>query len=486
MTREMIHSRNIFFLHFNGQAYTDKPPLFFWTLAPFVMVFGADSACAGMLPSLLAWLFLGLATRRVAHAAKLSIAVASWAPLMVMTALLPALLTGGCRMDMLFALWCTLALERLVRLSDPTEPAGKNHLFFWFWIALGVLTKGPLALVFPLLALVFAGARGWATLKRTVSGWGPLLAVTVIGVWLVPAALTGGTAWLDTIVIHQSAGRIASSFAHQAPWWYHLATVPLTLMPWSLLVLAGTIAAVFQFQTLDPGMRLIIAYPLAGLIFLSLLSGKTFLYPLPLFPAACLAAAWWLETSPDHTAQRVIIGLSGILPVLLGLGIIFIAGPRPDMALAPWQRLVAGGTLILPVLASMMAVLLLRMRAATAFLALTVPLFAAIGLPQIVPPFNRLLSLRPFAAAYAAADTLPTQPGLAYGRFEPGFVLYSKRPFTVLETTAQLSRALRSGRAVAINVRTAERIKRAAHVCWDVAAVVPYRHTKILIIRRRL
>ncbi|NOZ79124.1 MAG: hypothetical protein GXP48_08095 [Acidobacteria bacterium] len=484
VTREMIRSGNPFFLRFNGDAYTDKPPLFFWTLAPFVLLFGADSAFAGMLPSLLAWLLLGLATRRIARAGRLPLGVIEWAPPMVMTALLPALLAGGCRMDMLFALWCALALERLVRLADPREAPRAHHLYFWLWIALGIMTKGPLALVFPLLSLVFLGRNGWFTFKRVLRGWGPALALVIVGAWLGPAALTGGKAWLDTIVIHQSAGRIASSFAHQAPWWYHLATIPLTLMPWSLLVLAGMIAAFSRFQTLGAGARLIAVYPFAGLIFLSVLSGKTFLYPLPLFPAACIVAAWWLIGSPEHTAQRVVLGLSGTLPVVLGLGIIFIIGPMPDMALAPWQRLLAGGVLVLPVLASIMAVLLGRIKAATALLALTIPLFVFAGLPQIVPPFNRLLSLSPFAAPYAAADTAPSKPGLAYGRFEPGFVLYSDRPFTVLKTVPQLADALASGRAVAINIKTAHRIQRETGLRWAVAAVVPYRHTKILIIRR--
>ncbi len=486
VTREMIHSGNPFFLTFDAEPYTDKPPLFFWMLAPFVMIFGVDSALAGALPSLLAWLMLGLATRRITQAARCSIGVIRWGPVMLMSSLLPALLSGGCRMDMLFAVWCALALERLIRLADPSEPQRRHHLFFWLWIALGILTKGPLALVFPLIALLFTGRNGWFTFKRIFRGWGPLLAVAIVCAWLFPAALTGGMTWLNTIVIHQSAGRITSSFAHQAPWWYHLATIPLTLMPWSLLALAGLIAAFSRYQTLDAGLRLIAAYPLAGLIFLSLLSGKTFLYPLPLFPAACLAAAWWLDGSPEHTAQRIVLGLSGLLPALLGLGIIFIVGPRPDMALAPWQRMVAGGALILPVLVSIMAVLLIRMKAATALLALSIPLFAAAGLPQIVPPFDRLLSTRPVAAAYAKVDRSPALPGLAYGRFEPGFVLYTKRPFKVLTSVPQLSQALASGRAVAINIRTAGQIRRKTHLNWNVAAAVPYRHTKILIIRRQM
>ena len=99
--------------------------------------------------------------------------------LLALTALLPALLSGGCRMDLLFAVWCTLALERLVRLAD--HPVDKrSHLILWLWVALAVLTKGPLVLAFLAGALVFTGRGSRAIVWRAVAGWGPLLAVGIV------------------------------------------------------------------------------------------------------------------------------------------------------------------------------------------------------------------------------------------------------------------------------------------------------------------
>lgn len=482
VTRELIQSGNPFFLRYNTDAYTEKPPIFFWTLVPFVAVFGADSAVAGMLPSLIAWLLLGLATRRLGRAADLSPEVCRWGSLLFVSALLPVVLAGGCRMDMLFALWCTLALERLVRLADRREQKNPHQLYFWLWIGLGVLTKGPLAILLPLLPAMILGRAGWRAARRAFSGWGPLLAIALVLAWLVPAALTGGREWLETIVIHQSAGRAVSSFAHRSPWWYHMATVPLTLMPWSLLALLGTVAAFSQAHALRDGGRIMAAYPVAGLAFLSLLSGKTFLYPLPLFPAACLVAAWWLTRSPDHLAQRLALGVSALTPLALGLGLVLFVAPRPDMNLSTLSTALVAAGLILPAGISLVTNVGRDVKLALASLLLTIPLFSVLGLSQLVPPFNRLLSLRPFAAAYAAADSSAEGPGIAYAKIQPGFVLFSNRPFHALKTPAELARALAAGRAVAIDAKTARRVSRESQLSWTVSARVPYRHSEVLVI----
>ncbi|MCG6963204.1 MAG: hypothetical protein LJE95_08065 [Acidobacteria bacterium] len=481
VTHELLSSGNPFFLRFNGEAYTDKPPLFFWLLAPLVAVSGADSALPGAILSLLCWLALGLASARLGRAAGLDPRTARWGPLLALTALLPALLSGGCRMDLLFAVWCTLALERLVRLAD--HPVDKrSHLILWLWVALAVLTKGPLVLAFLAGALVFTGRGSRAIVWRAVAGWGPLLAVGIISVWLVPAALTGGRAWLDTIVIHQSAGRVVASFAHREPWWYHLATVPLTLMPWSPAVLLGTLAVFSQRQALSARIRLLAAYPLAGVVFLSLLSGKTFLYPLPLFPAGCLVAAWWLYGGPQRITRRAALLIGALLPLALGFGIAFALAPRPEMALGTLATLLAAGSLLLPSLGALLLLLRRQVGPAIAALALTIPLFVAVGLQPVVGPFNRLLSLRPFAAAYNGASEGSAAPGLAYGKIQPGFILFTGRRFELLTSAERLEQALQAGGRVAIDLRTAHRLRRQDHLEYRELARVSYRHSAVLVI----
>ncbi len=481
VSREMLESGNPFFLLFNGQPYAHKPPLYFWILTPAVALLG-PTALAGALPSLLGWILLGIGAWRLARAADLPFPVIEWAPAVTMTAVLPVLLSIGCRMDLLFAAFCTLALERLVLLASHHRSRRSDHLMLWMWLGLAVLTKGPLALVLVLLPPVFLGRRGLEVLGRALRGPGFLVALAIVGVWLVPAALHGGWSWFLDVVIHQSAGRAVASFAHREPWWYHLAVVPMTLLPWSLAALAGTVAVFGQRHVLDRRGRLIAVYPVAGLLFLTLLSGKTLLYPLPLFPAACIVAVWWLERQPEGRYQRIALGATALLSGGIGIALAYVVRHRPELSFSPTGAVILGASLALPSLLALVMVVIGAIRPAMVAMSLAFPLFALLGMTQIVPQADRLLSLRPFGVAYNAADTSTEEPGLVWEHLNPGYVFFTHRTFRTMDSVQELRNALEGGRAVAINVKSARRLRQRWALKWREASRIPYRHTEILII----
>ncbi len=477
--REMLETGNPMFLTFNGEAYTHKPPLFFWILAPSMALLG-PTALAGAIPSILGWLLLGYATSRLARAADLPVQAVAWGPVLVMTALLPALLTGFCRMDLLFAAWCTLALERLVRLAGHGDR--RDHLLLWVWIGLGVLTKGPLILAFLFLPPFLQGRRGLTLLGRAFRGPGPLLGLAMVAAWLVPAGLTGGREWVETVVIHQSAGRTVASFAHREPWWYHLAVVPLTLLPWSILVLPGMVAVSAQPHALSRGGRLLPTHFLVGILFLSLLSGKTLLYPLPLFPAACLVAVWWLLRNPAGGVQRAAVAGAALVLLLVAAGLATAVAPRPDVRLDTASTIVLAASLALPALVGLwLAFRRLTGRAAGA-LAVAVPLFVVLGLTQLIGPANRLLSLAPIGEAYNRIDPPGNGDGLVWSHLNPGYIFHTGRHFRLLTEPSALEAALEAGRGIVIGVKDARRLRDATGLTWEVSARLPYRHTEILVI----
>ncbi len=482
VSQEMLQTGNPFFLMFNGEPYPHKPPLFFWLLTLSVALLG-PTALAGAIPSVVGWILLGVGARRLARTADLPVAVIEWAPALTMTAVLPLLLTIACRMDLLFAALCTLALDRLVALAAPRYPGRSDHLMLWVWLALAVLTKGPVALAFLFLPPLFLGRRGLEVLGRAFRGPGVLVALAMVGLWLVPAAIHGGWGWLQDVVIHQSAGRAVASFAHREPWWYHLAVVPLTLLPWSLVTLAATVAVFGQRHVLDRRGRLIAVYPAVGLLFLTLLSGKTLLYPLPLFPAACVIAAWWLERHPEGRPQRITMGIAALGVGVIGVAMGYLAVHRPELTLSKSGAALLAATLVLPALLALAMVVIGAMRPAVAALSLAFPLFMLLGLTQIIPPANRLLSLEPFGTAYNTADaTAGGEPGLVWQHLNPGYVFYTHRRFRTITGVEELKAALERGRAVALNLKASQRLRRESHVEWREAARIPYRHTEILIV----
>ena len=108
--------------------------------------------------------------------------------------------------------------------------------------------KGPVALlhVLPvaLLGPWWAG-EGPPAPRLHMKRWYAGIAVAVLvaaGValaWAIPAAIVGGEAFRTEILWRQSAGRIASEGYHARPFWFHLAVLPVILLPWFVFPRAG-------------------------------------------------------------------------------------------------------------------------------------------------------------------------------------------------------------------------------------------------------
>lgn len=482
VARELLEFGNPLLLTANGEPYPDKPPLYFWLLAPAVALLGPTSTLAAVLPSLLALPLLAAVAVRLGRTAGLEPSTSWLGALLAVTCLLPALLSAACRMDLPFAVLTALALDRLAALATRDASEGRrDHLLFWLWVVLGVMTKGPIALALPLLAAAAVAFHDPQPLRRALVGPGPLLALALVAAWLIPAGLAAGPGWLHEILVNQTAGRMAYSFAHREPWWYHLATVPATLIPWFPAALAGVAAAIVRRRSAPTPLLLLASYPVVTLVMLSLVSGKTLLYPLPLFVPACLVAARWLDAAPAGPSRRTAVAVGAAITLLVGSGLATVVAPRPDMALSPAATALLGVSLATPAAAALLAIR--HLERALAALALAVPCFLAVGLQTLVGPLDRMLSLAPFASALAGLEPGEARPGIAYGKLQPGFVLFTGRRFELLEEPAALARALADGRAVAVNVKEARRLERQLGLDLPVVAEVPYRHTTILLLR---
>ncbi len=480
ITHEMLERGNPFLLTFNGEPYSDKPPLYFWVLALPVAVLGPTSTAAGMLPTLLCFLLLPWAVGVLARSLDLDPGTGRWGGVLAATSLLPALLAGGCRMDLPFALFMVLALAAL---ADTISGRARTSRRFWILTAVGVLTKGPLALLLPLLAAL-PWLRDARTRRRLFRRSSVFLGVTIVAAWLLPAAILGGRAWFMDAVVHQSAGRAVASFAHREPWWYHLATVPLGLIPWSVVILGALTRLASQRHALAGAGRLLLVFPVTTLVLLSLISGKTLLYPLPLYPVAALAAAWWLLEDPEAVSRRLALAAAGLLGLLLAATHAFFLAPHRDLVLEGAARWAPAILVALPSLGAVILAAAGAGLAAARAAALVVPMFLAASVPLLAPGMNRLLSLRPFGEAYLAAAPQDTR-GVAYAKLQPGYLLFTGRSFDLLERPGDLEEAVARGRVVAVERKTLARIPAAVADKIEQVTAVPYRHTTIVLVRRR-
>lgn len=106
-------------------------------------------------------------------------------------------------------------------------------------------------------------------------------------VWFGAVYVEGGTAYLDNLLVKQTAGRAVDAFHHKAPWWYYGVSIWYSLAPWSLLVI-GVLGWVLwsRRRRTEAGEleRLFWIVAFSTLAVLSMISSKIQIYLLPAFP----------------------------------------------------------------------------------------------------------------------------------------------------------------------------------------------------------
>lgn len=302
---EMWNRGDFLVPHLNGLPYSDKPPLLFWLIQLGWMAFGVSEAWPRLLPALFSLLNLFLAAALARRLWPERPAVARAAPAVLVGLLLWSLFTGMLMFDMLVTFCVLLALLGL-------EAAWRQERMLpWLQVGaamgLGILAKGPVALLVPLftaaLAFWWGGRRpGWRWWARIL---GAVAVAAAIGLsWALPAARAGGPAYGNAILFSQTEERLVHSFAHDRPWWWYLALLPVLLYPWSLWPPLWREAGRLRWKTADLGTRFCLAWTLPALLAFSLISGKQPHYLLPLFPGCAMLAARLLDSPPAPVPKR--------------------------------------------------------------------------------------------------------------------------------------------------------------------------------------
>jgi 4-amino-4-deoxy-L-arabinose transferase-like glycosyltransferase len=252
-TREMLERGDYVSTWLNGQPRFDKPILIYWLQAASVRLLGLNEF-ALRLPSALAasawilaiWLFV----RRLSdhdsehdseHDSDRGSAYAA-AFLAASTAGLTVIGRGAIA-DALLNLFLALSMFDIYRYAVELRPRRRAFLCrrAFLWIGLGLLTKGPVALLVPAAAslLAFALQRrmaDWWRAVRDPAGWAILLAVAMP--WYLLEYGRRGDAFLAGFFMRHNVERFLSPLqGHGGSALYYLPAVLVLLLPYTGLFL---------------------------------------------------------------------------------------------------------------------------------------------------------------------------------------------------------------------------------------------------------
>ena len=238
-TREMIASGNYISIYLNGEPRHDKPILIYWLQAGSVHLFGL-SEFALRLPSVLAglawvWALFAFARRHTDQA------TAAVAALLLALSLYVGLISRAAVADALLNLFLALAMFDIY--SHFQRPSRTLHARVFVWLGLGFLTKGPVAVVFPVLVsglfyLSYGRWREWSRLAFDPQGL--LIFLAIVLPWHVAVYLDTGWAFFEGFYLDHNINRYSEPMeGHGGGIFYFLLVAPLIIMPfggWFLLL----------------------------------------------------------------------------------------------------------------------------------------------------------------------------------------------------------------------------------------------------------
>jgi 4-amino-4-deoxy-L-arabinose transferase-like glycosyltransferase len=180
ISREMLERNSFLQIYDLGKDYLDKPPMLFWLSALSMKIFGIYD-WAYRLPSFIFLMLALYATFKFAQL-KYNQRVAYLAVLILASSQAFFLIAHDIRTDTMLMGWVALSIWLIAKW----ESSNAWPDFAWAMVAIagGMMTKGPIALVVPVLAF----APQWFFEKKWTYFFKPiyLLGIVLIGILLIP------------------------------------------------------------------------------------------------------------------------------------------------------------------------------------------------------------------------------------------------------------------------------------------------------------
>jgi len=296
-TREMIERSDWIVPTFNGELRPDKPILIYWLMGLAYSVFGEGefaarffSGLAGTASCLVAY---GLARKMFDKRVAL---VSAW-----ILALSPMLIIESklATVDAVLLLWLTTMLWSIWSIWQASEklPApGSNResrwpaFLFWLALGLGILTKGPVAVAIPAMAigLFCVLKREYRWIGRFHFKWGAGLALCVVLPWCVAVHQATDGDFLRLALGHHVVRRSTEALeGHGGPPGYYLFSLLATMAPWACLIPWAAGKHWGRFRS-DDRIALLAAWSCGTLAMFEAVQTKLVHYILPAFPALAI------------------------------------------------------------------------------------------------------------------------------------------------------------------------------------------------------
>ncbi|HEY8611785.1 MAG TPA: glycosyltransferase family 39 protein, partial [Roseomonas sp.] len=349
----------------------------------------------------------------------------------------------------------------------PSAFSGRSALGFWLALGAGVLLKGPIAPMVPLLAglTLYVADRGWRVgapwVRALRLGWGIPVMIGCALPWLLAIGIATEGRFFAQALGDDMLNKVGSGEeAHWGPPGYYLLTFGIAAFPGAFLVLRGLPHA--WAARMRSGTRFLLAWAAPTWILFEAVATKLPHYVLPAYPALLLLGAAWACDPLRKKAPHWLAWLGWAALFGTGIGLAIGAVALPVLADG---RVSPAGLLAVPVVGLLLWAVLRAARigewarAGLSAAILAVPLYwVVLGgvLPHLVAPW-----VSPRVAALVAAEGVPAERFGIAGFHEPSMVFAAGTATRLLANGTEAARFLAGepDRVVAVEGREVPRFE---------------------------
>lgn len=325
LAREMLERGNFILPSLNHVVSAEsltKPPLYHWMLIAVAAPFDWPN-WAVRLTSIIAsfgsiWLVFLFGREMFGFRA------AVFSALVLSTSILFLENSSAARMDIFFS-FLILAAIYCFWMAINRDQEAKWIYAFYALSALGVLTKGPIGVLFPLAvaAILLINNQGLKSWRQFVPLKGILIFLALVLPWYVLLAITAppglASNFLFGQLAHWWAGSSNTATQGGAPLLYYLPHLLVGLFPWSLFLPAALVVGIGAARRENnAGIRSMLFWFLGGLILFSLGGKKAARYLLPIMAPFALVMGFYWDRLGEAISKRhgLALKISSVLTLL--------------------------------------------------------------------------------------------------------------------------------------------------------------------------
>ena len=463
--REMMEKDDYITPSFNYEPRLNKPILSYWIVAAFYHLFGVSVgvqripiAIGGVIliatAFVLAWAGTPVSSAEPGSSAR-RLDSGLWAAIGL--AMTPRLLMFARRIfiDMYISVFMGLTLLCFALAERYPERRRVFLPLMYLAVGLGVLTKGPIAVVLPgaVCAMYLILRKELGRVRTMMIPTGTLIVLAITAPWSVALYQRHGAAPLVDFIMGENVARYTAGIGVQSargPFFY----IPVLLsdaFPWSIFLFAAAAAwwsdrrrPDRQADTSTRVVQLLWLWIAVIVLFFTASAAKQDLYIFPIVPAVAALAALTFTRGLTSAVRWITCGI-GVIVAVAGGGVLYLLGPGSvyvlEGATAMSTVAVVGG------LAVIALAILNRRQAGLLAVIVTFVFLEWLFVLRVLPGFERYKPVPGFAETLAPRIK-PDDVLLTYDEALPSLVFYLRRHVDSLFLPDEVFERFRLGRGV--------------------------------------